>query len=125
MEDVFSGKIAKNTALLDYIRELKQNYKIGMISNIASNWIRDSFLTPEEQGLFDEMIFSYEVGMTKPDRRIFLLACERLRISPEEAVMIDDIESYCEAAHGTGMKAVTYRDLEQLKTELKPLLHHE
>lgn len=123
LEDEFRGEIAKNTALLDYIRELRQHgYKIGMISNIASPWITDSFLNQEEQELFDKMIFSFEVGMTKPDPRIFILACERLRVTPQEAVMVDDIERYCEAAKIEGLKAIVYENLPQLKRDLEPLL---
>lgn len=125
VEKMLQSEIAKNTALLDYIRELKNDYAIGMVSNIASNWIRDSFLTAEEQELFDEMIFSFEVGMTKPDPRIFMLACERLRVGTHEAVMIDDIESYVEAAKGEGMHGVVYHDLAQLKRDLEPLLNQE
>lgn len=125
VEKMLSSEVAKNTALLDYIRELKEHYAIGLISNIASNWIRDSFLAEEEQALFDEMIFSFEVGMTKPDPRIFMLACERLRVGAHEAVMIDDIESYVEAAKGEGMQGIVYQDLKQLKQDLKAILDQE
>ncbi len=123
INDELRGEVAKNTALLDYIREIKQHFSIGLLSNIASNWVRESFLTEEEQSLFDEMILSFEVGMTKPDQRIFMLACERLRVGPHEAVLVDDIESYCQAARAEGMQAVVYRDLQQLKTELRGILY--
>lgn len=112
----------KNRELLAYIAELKPRYKIGLLSNIASNWIRDSFLSTEEQDLFDEMIFSYEVGMTKPDPRIFTLACERLRVSGHEAVLVDDIELYCQAAKTEGLEAITYVSFSQLKSELEAVL---
>jgi HAD superfamily hydrolase (TIGR01549 family) len=122
VETLLSSEIAKNTALLAYIQELKPKFKIAMISNIATNWVRDVFLTPQEQELFEEMIFSYEVGMTKPDPRIFMLACERLRVAPREAIMIDDIESYVQAAKAEGLQGIVYQDLAQLKTDLAELL---
>ncbi|CAN5612214.1 hypothetical protein BH23PAT1_BH23PAT1_0580 [soil metagenome] len=125
VENIIDNEVAKNTALLNYIKELKSKYKIGMISNVATPWITDTFLTPEEQELFDEMIFSFEVGMTKPDRRIFMLACERLRIGPHEAVFIDDIESYCEVARGEGLAAIVYKDFSQMKKELEGILSQE
>jgi HAD superfamily hydrolase (TIGR01549 family) len=123
IEKMMGGEVTKNVPLLDYIRTLKPDYAIGMISNISSNWIRDSFLTPEEQELFDEMVMSHEVGMTKPDPRIFMLACERLRVGPHEAVMIDDIDRYIAAAEGEGLKGIVYQDLQQLKQQLAPLLN--
>jgi putative hydrolase of the HAD superfamily len=122
-EDLLREDMVKNTILLEYIRSLKPAYKIGLLSNIASNWIRDSFLTEEEQGLFDTMVLSFEVGMTKPDPRIFTLATERLRVTPEEAVLIDDIDTYVEAAKAEGMQGIVYQDMEQAKTELEHLLN--
>jgi HAD superfamily hydrolase (TIGR01509 family) len=68
------------------------------------------------------MIFSYEVGLAKPDPRIFILACERLRVSTHEAVMIDDVEPYCMAARAEGLSAILFTDLSHLKDELTQLL---
>src|SRR5690606_31310012 len=100
----------------------RDEYKIGLLSNIATPWITDTFLTPEEQQLFDAMVFSYEVGMTKPDPRIFALTCKRLGVNPNQAVMVDDIERYCEAAKMEGMKAVVYKDFKQCKRDLEEIL---
>jgi epoxide hydrolase-like predicted phosphatase len=125
VEELTTDQIVKNSRLLDYVRELrKRGYKIAMLSNIATNWIRDDFLTPEEQSLFDQMIFSFEVGMTKPDPRIFMLACERLGVAPEEAVLVDDIDRYCTAAEAEGLHTVVYQDFKQMKATLEPLLHN-
>lgn len=122
IESMLATEVVKNTALLAYIKELKADYQIGLLSNVATPWITDSFLTPEEQALFDAMVFSFEVGMTKPDPRIFLLACERLRVAPKEAVLVDDIDRYCEAAKDEGLQAVVYHDLTQLKQDLNGIL---
>jgi len=125
VEELEEGTIdfIKNTSLLDFIGELRaQQYKIGMISNIATNWVRDSFLSAKEQQLFDAMIFSFEVGIAKPDTRIFELACERLGVEPAEAVFIDDIDRFCAAAKDLGMQAIVYKDLQQMKHELATIL---
>ena len=70
----------KNTELLDYIRTLKPTYKIGLLSNVSSNWIH-TFLTKPELDLFDDLVLSFEVGMTKHDARIFSLTSGRLGVS--------------------------------------------
>lgn len=122
-EDLEQDEITKNTVLLDYIRELRgRGYRIGLLSNVATNWIRDTLLTPEEQELFDEMLFSFELGMVKPDPRMFMLACERLRVGPHEALMVDDNDRYCQAARAEGLHAVYYRDFKQMKAELEDIL---
>lgn len=116
-------ELAKNKPLLEYIRGLRgRGLKIGLLSNIASNWIRDTFLTTEEQALFDEMVLSYEVGMVKPDPRIFHLVCEKLGVETSEAIMIDDIDRYCAAAEAEGMKSVVYIDFLQAKREIESYL---
>lgn len=115
---------SKNTKLLDYIKEMKSQYKIGMLSNISSNWIRETFLTPEEQGLFDYMVMSFEVGLAKPSSEIFELATKRLGVVPEECVFIDDVEANCQAAESLGMHSIVYKDFEKLKTGLDKILDH-
>jgi putative hydrolase of the HAD superfamily len=112
----------KNTALLDYITQLRPKYRIGMLSNIASDWVRQEFLSAEEQKLFDAMIFSHDVGMAKPDREIFELAAERLGVTPGECVLIDDSPRHVTGAQAAGMQGIIYENLEQMKSELEGLL---
>lgn len=125
VEKLLDNETTKNGPLLSYIAELKQTYKIGMISNIATNWIKDKFLNQEEQGLFDDMVLSFEVGTTKPDPNIFKLACERLGVEPHETVFSDDIESYCDAARAVGMNTVHYQSFSQMKRELEAILNQK
>lgn len=116
-------KALKNDELLSYIRsELKQKYKISLLSNVGTNWIRESFLNADEQALFDDFVLSYEVKTTKPHPEIFEIALQRLGIEPSEAVFIDDVDSYCQAAHALGIKAIVYQNFQQMKHELEDFL---
>ncbi|MEK7599494.1 MAG: HAD family phosphatase [Patescibacteria group bacterium] len=122
IDQLLDNDAYKNVELLKLIAELKSDYKIGLLSNVASNWIRDHFLSQEEQALFDDLVFSFEVRMTKPDPKIFELAAERLGVKPEECILIDDVEYYCDAARESGLKAICYQDLQQTKAQLDKLL---
>lgn len=113
---------AKNTELLKFIATLKPAYKIGLLSNVATSWVRDDFLTPEEQALFDSFTFSYETGLAKPDPRMFKLAAERLGVSLSSCVLVDDVERYCSVAQELGMQAVLYQNFSQAKTDIKKVL---
>ena len=66
-----------------------QSVKLGLISNTtpeeSSAWDR-SALAP----YFDEVVFSYQVGLVKPDRRIYELACHRLGAEPSSVIYIGD-----------------------------------
>lgn len=123
IEEIFaSPEPEKNLVLLKYIGELKKKYKIGLLSNVGTNWIRDYFLTEDENKLFDDMVLSFEAGLTKPDPEIYKLAAQRLGVKPEETIFTDDIDRYCTAAEAIGMKSVVYRDFNQFKAELEKLL---
>jgi epoxide hydrolase-like predicted phosphatase len=122
IDTMLDNETAKNTGLLGYIARLKETYKIGLLSNVASNWIREQFLTPDEQGLFDDVIFSYEVGMTKPDPRIFALAAKRLGVEPAACILVDDVDSTCDSARQFGMQAVLYQNFPQAKADIQKLL---
>jgi HAD superfamily hydrolase (TIGR01549 family) len=108
--------------LFAYIaHELRPNYNLGMLSNAGANWL-DKLFKPEQVQLFDAIALSYETGFVKPDPRAYQTVAERLVVAPEECVFIDDQERYCTAAKEQGMQAIVYTSLEQLKTDLPPLL---
>ena len=56
--------------------------------------------------LFEVIVDSSEVGMRKPEPRIFQLALDKLGVAPEEAVMLDDIAVNVDAARALGMHAI-------------------
>ena len=116
------GNLDKNTELLELIRKLKtSDYKIGMISNMSNNWVREAFLDSEEQSLFDDMVFSYEVGLNKPNPEIYELSCERLGVRPSDTIFVDDSEVNCQGAEKTGMKTIHYRNFATFVEELSSL----
>jgi len=123
VEDLPSNQLHKNADLLALIKELKSTYKIGLISNIGTNWVLEHFLTTEEQALFDTFIFSFEAGLVKPDERIYRLASERLGEPLGACVMIDDLERNCQGATDCGMQAIVYQNLTQMRSELNDLLN--
>jgi HAD superfamily hydrolase (TIGR01509 family) len=122
VESVINAEMHKNKPLLSFIRELKKSYKIGLLSNISSNWIIDTFLSPDEVTLFDDIVLSHTVGMTKPNPAIFRLAAKRLQCEPSQCTFIDDGELNCEAASQEGMQTIVYRDFIQFKREIESLL---
>lgn len=124
MDDIFIYRQAfqKNDQLLNLIKKLGKSYKMGVLSNVGTNWIRDTFLNSEEVALFDDMVLSFEVGLAKPDAAMYRLACQRLDVAPSEAILVDDSLSYCQAAEDVGLHAILYKDFVQFKHELEALL---
>lgn len=67
----------------------------------------------------DDIISSHEVGMAKPDRRIYALTCERLNAQPHEVVFLDAAERSIIGARDCGMLAVLHRDAQQSIAEIE------
>jgi putative hydrolase of the HAD superfamily len=118
----FMAQHKVNEELFAYIRTfLKPRYKIGFLSNVATN-LMDELFTSKQQALFDDVVLSFEVKCAKPDIEIFELAAERLDLPAEECVFIDDVPRYVEAASIAGMKSILYTEFEDVKTKLEAML---
>ena len=87
-----------------------------------SNWAAETFARIRHEfqflALFDEIILSGEVGLTKPDPRIFELLLSRAGRTADECIFIDDSETNIRAAQALGFKTVHFESPEHLKHEL-------
>ena len=97
------------TANLDLIRGLRPRYKTSILSNADASLRRRLEHEIVIHHLFDDIVCSAEVGMAKPERAIFELACRRLGLPPGECVFVDDHEPNVKAAQEMGMAAVLFR----------------
>lgn len=70
---------------------------------------------------FEDIVVSGEVKLAKPDPRIFELTIDRTGLDPASTVFIDDSSRNVEAARGTGLHAVHFREPEQLRSHLRQL----
>ena len=108
----FFGGSAWNDRLIDYARSLRANTKTGIISNAWPE--ARAAVQPWVNGdAFDDLIFSAEVGLAKPDRRIYELALGRLHVQPAEAIFVDDVQINVEAAQAIGMTGIRFQNTEQ------------
>lgn len=107
---------------IEFIHLLRKYFKTGLLSNAWDN-IRD--LLEHEWRIadaFDDMIISAEVGLAKPDPRIYQLAVNRLGVDPGEAVFIDDVLENVQAAREAGLFAIQFHDRSQAYTELENIV---
>jgi epoxide hydrolase-like predicted phosphatase len=124
MEDFWREYLGvPNAPLIDWARMLRPRYKTGILSN--------SFVGAREReheaygygDLVDDLVYSHEVGLLKPDPRIYALSCERLGVLPEEAVFLDDKPPFVAGARGAGLHAVHFRgDNARAIAEIEELL---
>jgi putative hydrolase of the HAD superfamily len=72
--------------------------------------------------MFDAVIESSRVGVRKPDRRFYELACEELGIDPSEAVFLDDLGVNLKPARDMGMATIKVTDPAEALAELSELI---
>jgi epoxide hydrolase-like predicted phosphatase len=109
-------------ALVDYIRSLRARVKTALITNA---WPGTRQALEQEWGIadaFDLVVISSEVGTTKPGRRIYELALDRLAVRPEEALLVDDSVENITGAESAGMHTVLFRSPEQAMADVRSLL---
>ena len=122
--DFFRGNHL-NTGLVKFARELRPRYRLAILSNAWSDARRIFSQIYGLDAIFETMIISAEVGLAKPDPRIYHLAVERLGVSPEEAVFLDDQLKNVVAARTVGLHAVHFRDNAQAIAETRAYLEAE
>ena len=64
--------------------------------------------TTASRAITDDIVYSHEVGLVKPDPRVFALTAERLAVRPEEVLFLDDVEGHVLAARAVGWHAVLH-----------------
>jgi epoxide hydrolase-like predicted phosphatase len=111
-----------DAALMEFIRGLRSRVRVGMITNAWPDIRRYLVSTWGIADAFDPLIVSAEVGLAKPDARIYQLALERLGIEPAAAVFVDDFEDNVAGARWVGMQAVHFTSTPQAITALRALL---
>jgi len=122
IDKAFWGGDYLNQDLIDFVDRLHEKYKLGMISN-AFKGVRD-YMEQKYQFLnsFDEVVFSYEVGLRKPDVAIYHYMCEKLEVLPQEAIFVDDLLLNVQGAQKAGLKAIQFLGNEMLFRELNKIL---
>jgi len=108
------------TGIKELLLKLKENYKLGFISNttVFEASVLDKW---EIRDMFDVTSFSWELGIKKPTKEIFDITLQKLGVKPEEAVFIDDGEKNILNAKQYGLNGIIFKSVEQLQDELLKL----
>jgi epoxide hydrolase-like predicted phosphatase len=113
----------RNQQLVQYVKKLRPQYKVAMLSNISSRERLDIRFEPGQlDELFDVVVASGDVGYIKPEPEIYQSAIDQLGVRPEECVMIDDIIEFCRGAEAVGIHAIQYLHYDQVITDLEALI---
>jgi putative hydrolase of the HAD superfamily len=108
----------ENLAVYNLAKQLKNNYKIALLSNI--NILHFDYLK-EKFPVFDafhNIIASYEVGARKPHPLIYKKTLDILESLPRQVFYTDDRPELAQSAKELGIRGFVFRGIEQLKEDL-------
>lgn len=116
----YENNFKRNDGLFDFAWKLKKKHKIAILSD---QWhaSKKVLIKNEDAKRFDAVVISCDVGMRKPNPKIYKLVLKRLGLKPEETVFIDNRDWNTEPAEKLGMKTILFRNNKQTFKELKKL----
>jgi putative hydrolase of the HAD superfamily len=88
---------------------------------LSNSWGSDAYPRDVFEDLYHAVVISAEVGMRKPEERIFRHAADLLGLVPSECVFIDDMEANVRVAEATGMYGVLHTQPEVTLARLAEL----
>jgi glucose-1-phosphatase len=105
----------------EFLGALAKKYRLAVLSNtdpihMAHEESRYPFFR-----YFPVRVYSYRVGASKPSPLIYREALRCCKVSAQEAVFIDDVPAYVDAAKQLGMQGLVYQSPEQLVRDLEAL----
>jgi putative hydrolase of the HAD superfamily len=74
----------------ELLRTLAQHYRLVLLSNVDKYYWRVATELPPELTLFERFVLSCEMGMAKPDVRVFEYVLELADVKPDQCFFIDD-----------------------------------
>jgi putative hydrolase of the HAD superfamily len=109
----------ENPAMLAWHDAVRQRgFKTAILSNMGDNVharMMDKFQWLDR---FDVLVWSYLLGIAKPDEAIYRHVLKELAVEPEEALFIDDKQPNIEAARALGMKCHQFTTAAHLREDL-------
>ncbi len=100
---------------------LKEKYKLAVLSDTPAPFFREIISEHQLENLFDKLLISSELHMTKADSKIFTLAAHELGVSPAETIFIDDNQGNVERARSIGIMGLVFTDYHNLEKDLTAL----
>jgi glucose-1-phosphatase len=104
-----------------FLQKLSKRYRLAVLSNTDPLHVAHMENTYQFLGYFTVRIYSCRVGASKPNPIIYKEALRACKVRSQEAIYIDDVGAYAEAAERLGMKGIIFKSPEQLQTELRQL----
>jgi FMN phosphatase YigB (HAD superfamily) len=110
--------------LVSYAAALRPRYRTAILSNSVAGARREEQARFGFAELVDVIVYSDEVGLAKPDPRIYTLLCAELGVGPAEVVFLDNRPPNVDAACQLGIHGIVHGDTPASIAAVEDLLRH-
>jgi HAD superfamily hydrolase (TIGR01509 family) len=121
MWDAYCGEL--DVEMRDFVASLRPRLKTAILSNSADGARREEQRRYDFEGLVDEILYSHEVGIAKPDSAVFRLTEQLLGVHAGEVAFVDDDDVHVAAARAHGWRAVLHEDTARTIAEVTSLVN--
>jgi HAD superfamily hydrolase (TIGR01509 family) len=115
------NRVLDPTPLVDssLLENLTKHYRLAVLSNTDPIHVAELEKRFDFFRFFPRRVYSCVVGASKPSPIIFREALKACKVNADDALYIDDIPAYVEAARQLGMDGIAFESAERLKGELE------
>ena len=118
--EMIEGTYKENVNLALQLK--KQGYSIYLLSNFPGDQFEKYRLQNSYIDMFDDRIISGDVGLAKPDKKIYELAVQKFSLIPEESLFIDDKIENIKGAEKVGIQTIHLEQPKDLKNLIKKFI---
>ncbi len=116
-EEMFPGEIEGMREVVAMVKQNPEHRVYGL-----TNWSMETFPQAKKRfgilQMIDNYVVSGDVGLVKPDKRIFELLLQRFDLKASESVFIDDNADNVAAAKELGIEGIVFQSAQQLSLVL-------
>lgn len=117
--EAFADVGAVDGAILAEVDALRARGTTVAVLTNGTDTIPEEMKALEIESRFDTIFNSAELGVAKPDRRVFEMVCSRLGVDPAEVLFTDDSERKLEGAIEIGMTARHFTGVDAFIDDLR------
>ncbi len=108
-----------NPTMMRWVEQLHAaDLRTAILSNMSADVLAHMRANFDWLRRFDQLTWSCELDMLKPEPGIYRHTLERLGVRAEEALFLDDREENIEGARAVGLHALVFRTVAQLRDDL-------
>jgi len=109
----------ENAAVLKVIKLLQQRFTLACYSNSNAIHWEHMFANYRCFDYFNQSMSSHQEGLLKPDPKVYELVTRRLNATPQECLLVDDLEENINGAIQAGWQGIRFSTAKALEQALK------